>query len=170
MSKASRRAFSLFELLVILAIIALLMALLLPAIAKVRQAASRAQSANNLKQIGLACHNYHDVTRTLPPGVDDNHFSAAAKLLPYVEQDNVYKTIDFKKPVDDPANATPRGLVIKVFMSPNDPQMQVKPNLGPTNYLFNAGSKPALRTTTACATRIPRSASRTSRTAPAIRS
>jgi type II secretory pathway pseudopilin PulG len=142
MSKVSRTAFSLFELLVILAILGLLLALLLPAIAKVRQAANRAKSQNNLKQLGLACHNYHDSYRAFPPGVDDNHFSAAARLLPFIEQENLFRQIDFKKPVDDQANAAARQTVIPTFLSPDDPLAQVKP--GPTNYLYNAGSRPAL--------------------------
>src|SRR5438445_1900306 len=99
-----RRAFSLFELLVVLALLGLLFALLLPAVQKVRQAAGRAQSANNLKQYALACHNYHDTFRSFPPGVDSNGFSALAHLLPFVEQDTVYKQIDFNKPTTDNAN------------------------------------------------------------------
>jgi hypothetical protein len=144
MRKPFRAAFSLFELLVILALLALLFALLLPAVAKVRQAANRAQSQNNLKQIGLACHNYLDTNASFPPGVDDNHFSAAAYLLPYIEQDNLYKLIDFKKPVTDKANELVRQTMIRVFLSPDDPLQQVKDKPGATNYLFNAGAKVAL--------------------------
>jgi prepilin-type processing-associated H-X9-DG protein len=141
MRKALRRAFSLFELLVILALLALLFALLLPAVAKVRQAANRAKSQNNLKQIALAVHNYHDANNCLPPGVDDNHFSTAAYILPYIEQDNLYRLIDFKKPITEKPNEVVRHTTIKVFLSPDDPQEGVKDNLGATNYLFNAGSK-----------------------------
>jgi type II secretory pathway pseudopilin PulG len=152
MTKRLRPAFSLFELLVILAILGLLMALLFPALFKVRQAADRAKSVNNLKQLALACHNYHDVNGALPPGNDANNYSAAARLLPYVEQDNVYKLLmkkttsdNLKKPVTDKANDQVRQIVIPVFLSPNDPLMQVKANIGATNYLFNAGAKPALK-------------------------
>jgi type II secretory pathway pseudopilin PulG len=144
MRKPPRRAFSLFELLVILALLALLFALLLPAVAKVRQAANRTKSQNNLKQIGLACHNYNDTNGVFPPGEDDNHFSAAAYLLPYLEQDNLFRLIDFKKPVTDKANETVRNTMIHVFLSPDDPIQKVKDQLGATNYLFNAGSKPSL--------------------------
>ncbi len=149
MTKRSRPAFSLFELLVILALLGLLMALLFPALFKVRQAADRAKSVNNLKQLALACHNYHDSNASLPPGNDANNYSAAARLLPYVEQDNVYKLLvkasdSLKKPVTDKANDQVRQIMIPVFQSPNDPVIQVKANVGATNYLFNAGSKPGL--------------------------
>jgi prepilin-type processing-associated H-X9-DG protein len=134
----------LFELLVILAIIGLLIALLLPAVSKVRQAANRAKSQNNLKQLALACHNYHDSFGFFPPGNDDNNFSAAAKLLPFVEQDNVFKQMDTTKPITDPANKQVRQTIIKVFLSPNDPLEKGAEEFGATNYLFNAGSKYAL--------------------------
>ncbi len=140
-----RRGFSLFELLVAIALLALLFALLLPAVQKVREAAARAQSQNNLKQLGIAAHNYHDTYQHFPAGNDKNNFSAAAQLLPFIEQNNVYQMIDFKKPSDDPANATARGLLIKTFFSPLDAQMTVVANNGPTNYLWNAGSKPGLK-------------------------
>jgi prepilin-type N-terminal cleavage/methylation domain-containing protein len=140
-----RRGFSLFELLVAIALLALLFALLLPAVQKVREAAGRAQSQNNLKQMGLAAHNYHDTYNHFPAGNDKNNFSATAQLLPFIEQNNIYQMIDFKKSSDDPANATPRGLLIKTFFSPLDAQMTVVANNGPTNYLWNAGSKPGLK-------------------------
>jgi type II secretory pathway pseudopilin PulG len=136
-----RRAFTLFQLLVLLAALALLLALLLPAIARVRQAAARSASANNLKQIGLGLHNYHDVNGALPPGVDANGFSAAAHILPYLEQDALWKTIDFAKPVEAKANAEARKAVVKVFLSPFDPVRSVSDDYGATNYLFCAGSK-----------------------------
>jgi type II secretory pathway pseudopilin PulG len=144
MRKPFRRAFSLFELLVILALLGLLFALLLPALAKVRQTANRTRSQNNLKQIGIAVHAYLDVNALFPPGDDDNHFSAAAYLLPYVEQDNLFKLIDFKKPVTDKANDNVRQVMVKVFLSPDDPRERVQDKLGATNYLFNAGAKPSL--------------------------
>src|SRR5438094_65831 len=139
-----RAGFTLFELLVVLALLALLFALLLPAVQKVRQAAGRTQSANNLKQYALACHNYHDTFGSFPPGVDGNGFSAFAHLLPFVEQDNVYKQIDFNKPTTDPANSAAAGVVLKICLNAQDPIPNVRKDRGATNYLFSAGTKPTL--------------------------
>lgn len=144
MRKKVRRGFTLFHLLVLLALLAILFAMLLPALAKAHLNATRMASANNLKQIGLACHNYHASFGTLPPGVDAESFSAAARLLPFIEQDAVFKLIDFKKSVDDPANAATRKLSIQVFLNPLDSVRSVTPDYGATNYLFNAGSKATL--------------------------
>jgi type II secretory pathway pseudopilin PulG len=144
MHTTRRTAFTLFQLLVILALLGILLGLLLPAIAKVRQAAARTQSMNNLKQLALALHNYHDTYNLMPPGVDPNHFSTSTYLLPYVEQDNVFKSIDLKKPIDDRANAVARATTIPLFLSPLDPIPMVKKELAATNYIWSAGSKPAL--------------------------
>jgi prepilin-type N-terminal cleavage/methylation domain-containing protein len=137
-------AFTLFELLLALALLAILFAFLLPAVLKVRMAASRAQSFNNLKQIALACHNYHDVNGSFPPGNDGNHFSAAARLLPYLEQDNLYKQLDFKKATSEAPNNQAGAIRIPVFQSPRDPLQAVNDKTAATNYLFSAGSKPSL--------------------------
>jgi len=73
----------------------------------------------------------------LPSGVDDKHFSAASKLLPFIEQQNVFNMIDFKKSIDDKANAEMRKVKIKTFLSTADPIASVKPEWAATNYLFN---------------------------------
>jgi hypothetical protein len=129
---------TLFQLLLILALIAILIGLMLPAVQKVREAAARQQSLNNIKQLMLGIHNYASVyDNALPLNNDANHFSTSAYLLPYIEQDPVFKKIDFKKSVNDEANAEARKLVIKTFLSPLDEVMQVKTDYGATNYLYN---------------------------------
>jgi hypothetical protein len=137
MTSRNRPAFTLFQLLVVLAILLILFALLLPAIFKARVNAERARKTNNLKQLVLGLHNYNDTYNLLPPGVDDNHFSAASKLLPFIEQQNIFMMIDFKKSIDDKANAAMRKLRIKTLLSPSDPIESVNDEWGATNYLFN---------------------------------
>ncbi len=144
MTARRRSAFTLFQLLSLLALLGLGFSLFLPAVAKVRAAAARIQSQNNLKQIGLACHNYYSANNVFPPGCDAQDFSTAVYLLPYIEQENVYKNIDLKKSVDDKANAGIRKVVIRTFLNPTDLVTKVNDNYGPTNYLFNAGSRPDL--------------------------
>src|SRR5271169_5769051 len=92
----ARGAFTLIELLVVIAIIAILIALLVPAVQKVREAAARTQCVNNMKQIVLASHSYHDALKVFPAGFDARFASAMAKLLPYVDQEQMYDAFDQK--------------------------------------------------------------------------
>jgi type II secretory pathway pseudopilin PulG len=144
MTQRRRRAFTLTQLLVLLALLILIFGFFFAAVGRVRFAAGRSTSQNNLKQIGLAAHNYYDTHGSFPAGVDENGFSAHVYLLPYIEQDNLFKALDLKKSVDDKANEFVRKTVIKTYLSPNDPLMNVN-DFGAANYLFSAGSEAALK-------------------------
>lgn len=134
-----RTGFTLIELLVVIAIIAILIALLLPAVQQAREAARRTQCRNNLKQIGLAVHNYHDVYGMIPPGwigadlvtnepyVDgSNGWGWATKILPYLDQMPVYNQINFSLTVQDALNASPRLQTIPTFLCPSDQNQNKK--------------------------------------------
>jgi type II secretory pathway pseudopilin PulG len=145
MRRLPRPGFGLFQLLVVIAIIALLIGMLLPAVQKVRGSAARMQSMNNLKQIALGVHNYASSNNDkLPPGIDDKNYSALFHLLPYIEQDALYRAIDKTLDSDDKANAKFRTTIIKTFLSPLDAVNETNP-AGGTNYFAMAGSKMSVR-------------------------
>ena len=129
-TRARSRAFTLIELLVVISIIALLIALLLPAVQAAREAARRAQCVNNLKQIGLALHNYESTYHVFPPGYvsafkDDGTdlgpgWGWASMLLPQIEQRPLFDTLNFSLAIEDGSNLTSRLSLIAGFLCPSD--------------------------------------------------
>src|SRR5262249_40858019 len=103
MRRPIRSAFSLVELLVVLACLTVALGLSFPAVVKAREQAKKGDILNSLKQLCLAAHNYHDANNNFPMGCDANNFSAAAYLLPYLEEEKLFKAIDFNKSVTDAA-------------------------------------------------------------------
>ena len=127
-----RTAFTLVELLVVIAIVAVLIGLLLPAVQKIREAAARLQCQNNLKQIGLALHNYHDGNLSLPPGYlavppyadgatdTTPGWAWSVFLLPYLEQEPLSSSIRFDLPVEHAQNAPAVQTLVKDYLCPSD--------------------------------------------------
>jgi prepilin-type N-terminal cleavage/methylation domain-containing protein/prepilin-type processing-associated H-X9-DG protein len=125
--KTRRSGFTLVELLVVIAIIGVLISLLLPAVQKIRDAANRIKCQNNLKQLGLSLHLYHDSQDCFPPGmtltgtnVSDAHSSGFTSLLPYLEQDNTYQLYTFTQPWFAVPNYTAVGIEVKLFFCPSN--------------------------------------------------
>lgn len=128
-----RRGFTLIELLVVIAIIAILIALLLPAVQQAREAARRSQCKNNLKQLGVALHNYHDVHSTFPPGWvgvvnrqpnvgGEGGFSWGTMILPYIDQAPLYNQFNFTLAMDVAPNRALLNQRLSVFQCPSDPK------------------------------------------------
>jgi prepilin-type N-terminal cleavage/methylation domain-containing protein/prepilin-type processing-associated H-X9-DG protein len=114
-----RGGFTLIELLVVIAIIAILIALLLPAVQQAREAARRTQCRNNMKQLGLAMHNYHDVYQSFPYGLwDDDSYGWGTFLLPYLDQAPLYGTINFNNHTHNDENPVAGGEAGDVFEDP----------------------------------------------------
>ncbi|MCA9104507.1 MAG: DUF1559 domain-containing protein [Planctomycetales bacterium] len=142
-SQSSRRTgFTLIELLVVIAIIGVLVALLLPAVQMAREAARRITCQNNLKQLALAAHNYHDTMGQLPfgQGGTGNKYSALSQLLPYFEQANLQNRINFSVPYQDPVNDAARMLELSLFRCPSDGTNPLPQTGGATNYMTNKGT------------------------------
>jgi len=126
-----RPAFTLLELIMVVSIIAVLIALLLPAVQSSREQARRVQCTNNLLQLGLALGNYASTHNVLPPGVVEEkgpilnlprgyHFSWTVQILPFLEQNNVYRRFDFRHGVYHPSNETAGNAVISTFLCPSN--------------------------------------------------
>lgn len=148
-----RRALTLIEFLIVIAILVLMTALLLPGIQKVRSASARAKCQNNLRQLGLAAHNYENAQRMFPPGTTFGKPLASVQLLllPYLEQNSRYHSFDLTVHVTDPINHTARiAGDVPVYLCPADPSngfyMDTEPSTappGPTgrcNYYGNVGA------------------------------
>lgn len=157
----TRDAFTLVELFVVIAIIGILISLLLPAVQAAREAARRTSCTNNLKQIGLALHNFHDSHQEFPAGSPSKscpdhadipawqyRWSPLAMLSPYMEQYNTYEALNMDMPLYGhtgiyrgpgygvhPDNQEPVGIIIPFLLCPSDSDRRVHQEFGPTNYL-----------------------------------
>jgi prepilin-type N-terminal cleavage/methylation domain-containing protein/prepilin-type processing-associated H-X9-DG protein len=166
-----RRAFTLVELLVVIAIIGVLVALLLPAVQAAREAARRSQCSNNLKQLGIALHMYHDTNKWFPPGAvfhggattapnaqPINHRgSMHIRLLPFIEQQPLYQLFDFNTGTDGQMIATGgrwlRGEPVQVYLCPSDTNRRTNANndgAWPANYTGNMGPSADISNNAAC--------------------
>lgn len=152
-----QRGFTLIELLVVIAIIAILIALLLPAVQQAREAARRTQCKNNLKQIGLALHNYLDVYSRFPPSfvadgdgtnnpTGGGEWSAHARILPFLEQSNLYDQADLSFSYGSPVNAGIAHMRVATYLCPSEANDRTRtdssgnPEHYPVSYGVNAGT------------------------------
>jgi prepilin-type N-terminal cleavage/methylation domain-containing protein/prepilin-type processing-associated H-X9-DG protein len=158
--RTGRRAFTLIELLVVIAIIAVLIALLLPAVQAAREAARRAQCVNNLKQLGLAIQNYHDVNNALPPTgmrvvstTSTQNQSLKVRILPYIEQQPLFNAVNFSfgmstgnagSSPEDPlgVNTTLQVVQINVFNCPSDTNVP-NTSYNASSYANTLGNSPS---------------------------
>ena len=153
--KSRFHGFTLVELLVVMAIIGILVGLLMPAVQTAREAARRVQCQNHLKQIVLACHNYHSAFKRFPPSAvvdltvshtgNNGSWGVHGRILPYHEQGSLFEEVNLSLPWDDQSAID--GVKIEVYACPSDPgsdQVRVtggqRPSLYPTNYGFNFGT------------------------------
>ncbi len=142
-----RRGISLVELLVVIAIVGILIAMVLPAVQAAREAVRKTQCSNNLKQIGVALHNYHEMFGAFPPGrlrtliEGQGHcFSAYAHLLPFLEASTLYKGIDFSANPESPENETALNQTIPYFLCPSDEFRKLQGESAVHNYTLNTGT------------------------------